>query len=145
MKDIKETEEIMLICLELAKENNDILWINLMEKMNKSPDKKNPENLTPLMLPIYNKYKNQALLVKLNFRWFRWKIIEIRNKRYLSLKIRKRWAYVHLLFFIIIVRNTYNYIPNFTIYFYFFDTNIKVKSINFGDDSLWQWIKWIYF
>ena len=71
MKDIKETEEIMLICLELAKENSDILWINLMEKMNKSPDKKNLENLTPLMLPIYNKYKNQALLVKLNFRWFR--------------------------------------------------------------------------
>ena len=36
-----------------------------MEKMNKSPDKKNPENLTPLMLPIYNKYKNQASLVKM--------------------------------------------------------------------------------
>ena len=71
MKDIKETEEIMLICLELAKENSDILWINLMEKMNKSPDKKNPEDLKPLMIPIYNKYKNQALLVKLNFRWFR--------------------------------------------------------------------------
>ena len=65
MKDIKETEEIMLICLELAKENSDILWINLMEKMNKFPDKKNPENLTPLMLPIYNKYKNQASLVKM--------------------------------------------------------------------------------
>lgn len=65
MKDIKETEEIMLICLELAKENSDILWINLMEKMNKSPDKKNPENLTPLILPIYNKYKNQASLVKM--------------------------------------------------------------------------------
>ena len=36
-----------------------------MKELNKSPDKKNPEDLKPLMVPIYNKYKNQASLVKM--------------------------------------------------------------------------------
>lgn len=66
MKDFNNVDgELMITCLELAKENSDTLWINLMEELNKSPDKKNPEDLKPLMIPIYNKYKNQASLVKM--------------------------------------------------------------------------------
>lgn len=71
MKDLNNVDgELMLTCLELAKENSDTLWINLMEELNKSPDKSYPEDFKPLIVPIYNKYKNQAFLVKL------------KNKRY---------------------------------------------------------------